>query len=1094
MERTYMAFISYKHAPRDAAIAKQVHTLIENYIIPKSLRKDGKKLGIVFRDEEELPISSDLTESICTALDASRHLIVICSPEARESPWVAREINYFLEHHDAEDAFVVLADGEPGDVFPRQLTHVLNKVTGQYQDVEPLALDVRADTIASSLKKTKAQIKKLYAGMLGCSYDGLVQREKTRRMKRIGALAALSLLLAGSFIGMLFAKNQQLTQKNQQLTAAIELALNRESGLLAGKAEEAIKNGDAAEAMKHASNALYSPEMERPYYAPAERVLFQTVDVLEERSDTLLLTKTALPHHSPIEKMAFNADGSRLFSIDMYGTVSSFDAASGLLLWEAKLPEHEDIYRIENADPQLFYDEKSGLIICYYDGILSGLQAATGHTAWQTNFDIKIESGLYFEEESQKIGYIESRYFSAFQKDVTDPRYEYSFVTLSARDGSLQQRIPLLKRSVTYELYDGTAFDRDYQAGTSGAFLSPDLFTGSVFNTEKGISQALLYTIDLQAESLSLIPNDGLTSAYDFLRTFALGKDQALVVSCRNHQTLHLQCFDVKKGSLLWENSFDLANYLAANEKCLAVSDQTGVVLAVANQLIVLDKASGKIKASGETDADIIALYLMDHGLFGYAQEDGYCAAAWSNASGLHDSNFYSAIVNLPDTPEMLFFRDGLIRAHISDNRIQGFVMPALEEGGGSIAYLAEDRCTAYVASVLPNPVLPEAVTVKTEGALTTDPGNFICLNSQGQALLGPVWQDTGFLLNVVDTNAQSMASIRMEGNFADYDQYYLTGDGKHLLACSDEKGICRIGLDGSITPLSEKEVIVMTATEDFNLLATLSRADAVQLAAGGKILSAQSSNHTLTYWLDGENAISVPLPQDVHPVSRNDLDLFSMLHTGKNGLIILSGFASEDIREMEQFIVYDLAAEKWIRIPDAARGTDDRLMAFGEKLPLFAVYDQDKCIRVYDSKTAGLFCTIPVGMHPVSILKTGILLDDQYVYLLTRDGQFMVYQMDTQQLVFRTLFSGSVDARAFSVWPDQQNNRLYIRSGLNGLCVDTRSWEDLFTIKDFKFFDAKQNKVYVCRYDVNTNQYRLMAFAIPATSQLIDIVQDTLY
>ena len=37
MERKYIAFISYKHAERDAAIAKQVHTLIENYVIPKSL-------------------------------------------------------------------------------------------------------------------------------------------------------------------------------------------------------------------------------------------------------------------------------------------------------------------------------------------------------------------------------------------------------------------------------------------------------------------------------------------------------------------------------------------------------------------------------------------------------------------------------------------------------------------------------------------------------------------------------------------------------------------------------------------------------------------------------------------------------------------------------------------------------------------------------------------------------------------------------------------------------------------------------------------------------------------------------------------------
>lgn len=95
------------------------------------------------------------------------------------------------QKHDARDAFVVLADGEPNDVFPRALTHVLNKSTGEYQEIEPLAMDVRADSIAGSLKKAKTHIRKLYAGMLGCSYDSLVQREKTRKRKWLIALAAV---------------------------------------------------------------------------------------------------------------------------------------------------------------------------------------------------------------------------------------------------------------------------------------------------------------------------------------------------------------------------------------------------------------------------------------------------------------------------------------------------------------------------------------------------------------------------------------------------------------------------------------------------------------------------------------------------------------------------------------------------------------------------------------------------------------------------------------------------------------------------------------------------------------------------------------
>ena len=52
MDRKYVAFISYRHAELDSAVAKQMHTLIERYVVPKKLRKNGqKKLGIVFRDQ-----------------------------------------------------------------------------------------------------------------------------------------------------------------------------------------------------------------------------------------------------------------------------------------------------------------------------------------------------------------------------------------------------------------------------------------------------------------------------------------------------------------------------------------------------------------------------------------------------------------------------------------------------------------------------------------------------------------------------------------------------------------------------------------------------------------------------------------------------------------------------------------------------------------------------------------------------------------------------------------------------------------------------------------------------------------------------------
>ena len=79
----YDAFISYRHAPLDMEIAKKVHTGLETYHVPGAVQKKTgkKKIERVFRDQDELPIGSDLNENIAGALRESEYLVVICSPE-----------------------------------------------------------------------------------------------------------------------------------------------------------------------------------------------------------------------------------------------------------------------------------------------------------------------------------------------------------------------------------------------------------------------------------------------------------------------------------------------------------------------------------------------------------------------------------------------------------------------------------------------------------------------------------------------------------------------------------------------------------------------------------------------------------------------------------------------------------------------------------------------------------------------------------------------------------------------------------------------------------------------------------------------------
>ena len=176
MEREYLAYISYRHTEVDKEAAIAIQRQLEHYRIPKSLRKDGKvRLGVVFRDTDELNVSPDLSQSLCTALDNSEYLIVLCSPEYKKSEWCRQEIVYFLKHHDIGNILPVLVNGTPSDAFPEEIV-CRSIVDGKEIVSEPLAANVAGATIKEMKQNIKKEYLRLVAKMIGCHYDELIQR------------------------------------------------------------------------------------------------------------------------------------------------------------------------------------------------------------------------------------------------------------------------------------------------------------------------------------------------------------------------------------------------------------------------------------------------------------------------------------------------------------------------------------------------------------------------------------------------------------------------------------------------------------------------------------------------------------------------------------------------------------------------------------------------------------------------------------------------------------------------------------------------------------------------------------------------------
>lgn len=318
----YDAFISYRHLPRDMFVAKGIHKALETTKIPLRIRKELGKKGIqrVFRDQEELPIGSSLSDNIEAALAESEFLVVICTPQTKESAWVMKEINTFIAMHGRQNVLAVLAEGEPADAFPPQLL---------YDDYgnprEPLAADVRGNSQGEIRKKIKSESLRLAASILYCDYDTLKQRHRERVMRRYMGIAA-GVAALGVVFGIYNAYNLARINENYQQK------LTNESKVLAATSQQVLEGGDRKTAALIALEALPTEGNERPFVADAMYALSDALGTYSIGWD-LKMDKVLL-HDVAVDEFSVNSDLSRVISYDQNESVYYWDVKSGDLLFK----------------------------------------------------------------------------------------------------------------------------------------------------------------------------------------------------------------------------------------------------------------------------------------------------------------------------------------------------------------------------------------------------------------------------------------------------------------------------------------------------------------------------------------------------------------------------------------------------------------------------------------------------------------------------------------------------------------------------------------------------------------------------------------
>lgn len=410
----YDAFISYRHSPLDMSIAKKLHNGLETFKVPKSVQKSSGKKNIkrVFRDQEELPIGSDLDDNISAALADSEYLIVICSPRTPESEWVCKEIDTFIEMHDRSHVLAVLVEGEPWESFPSSL---LTDENGE--PVEPLAADVRGETEAERKKKLQTELIRLAAPLLNCTYDDLKQRHRERKIKRMTTIAC-SLTGVVAALGIAFAiynanmakqieENYNAAVDNYNLAisnydAAVsnyEQALANQSKYLADTALDLLEQGDREDAVVVALEALEGNQTgllnEYPYVQQAEYALSEVLYTYDYGAT--FEPDRLLKHQLPVNDMVFSTDGEYILTIDNGHRYYLWNAESGNLVTQIDGRYAED----GNLNsPCCMACDGNQIVICNNNGFkgydLSGNEIWSWDVGYVTFADIKLDKDIAY--------------------------------------------------------------------------------------------------------------------------------------------------------------------------------------------------------------------------------------------------------------------------------------------------------------------------------------------------------------------------------------------------------------------------------------------------------------------------------------------------------------------------------------------------------------------------------------------------------------------------------------------------------------------------------------------------------------------------
>ncbi len=624
MSTHYNAFISYKHAELDNKIAATIERSLEHYHIPRKIQKKTgvKRIERIFRDTDELPITSDLSGTIAEALENADYLIVICSTNTCKSMWVEREIKLFLQNHTQDQILTVLADGEPVDVVPeilknKQVTRVNEQGIEETETipVEPLSCDFRLP----AREAKNIELPRLAAALIGCEYNELMDRQRQYKMKRLTAVFAAVMAVTLAFAGYMIYSNKKVND-------SYRASLISQSKYLANESGKLLNDEQRMDALHLALAALPSEEMpDRPVTVEAVRAITKATGAYMPLYSSNLASRWTYELPNSVQDIRVNSNNNFIAAIDVSGNIKVWDAQS-----------HEELYSysekgIDNSANYIGTLEDGSLLI-KGTHFFTSINPRTGEENW------KVSSPDY------NFGYKSAVILTKEGDLITNTRSSghISFKVFSSKDGSVIETYDL-----SQEIDDLIPVDID------DFVVSPDKTKIAFSYTKDNLKKSLVIHDIPSGKDMAW------SEEYAVIPSFAFSNDNDLYISCslndnskESYKYMNMKvlspahhifkCMSSEDFSEKWSHELDYYN-INLQSRVYYIKDNNTLLAYVGEVAVLLDASSGEVLKDYRLNTPIVAGFLNSNNWSPFfLTNDGYIAQPTDNPS--YDPNTVTAL------------------------------------------------------------------------------------------------------------------------------------------------------------------------------------------------------------------------------------------------------------------------------------------------------------------------------------------------------------------------------------------------------------------------------------------------------------------